>query len=119
MTTDKPTLWPPLDNTTEGGYKVFRVHVPEFDDAFAWHDDFYSKIWEGTAVCTLLDADWQFLTMMREIANSQTESWKQVKLRRYARMFFEAARSWAEYVRPSFDAWEPGDGPLKEKYEQD
>lgn len=119
MTTDKPTLWPPLDNNQEGGYKAFRVHVPEFDTAFEWHDQFYQKIWEGTAVCNLEHADQYFENMMLEIARAQTEQWKRVKLRRYAVEFYCIARVWAKEVRPTFESWVPEDGPLKDKYASD
>lgn len=116
MTEEKLTLWPPLDNSVEGGYKAFRVHVPEFDEAFAWHDSVYIKIWEGVLVITLEDADRHFLRQMETLADAQEEPWKREKLRRYAWEFYYLARLWATTFRPTFEAWKPGDGPLKEKY---
>lgn len=116
MTQEKPTLWPPLDNTVEGGYKGLRVHIPEFQTAFEWHDDVYTKIWEGTFVTTLKEADDCFHWQMLTITSSMPAEWQRVKLGRYAHYCYGAARAWATIVRPTFEAWKPGDPPLKEMY---
>lgn len=121
MTTTKPTLWPPLDHSIGGGYEAIKINIPEFQAAFEFHDRVYEWIWEGIATKTLAEYDEDFHEDLRATAYTfkGKENWKWVKLRRYALYCYDTVRIWACEVRPTFEAWKPGDPALKTMYSSD
>lgn len=93
------------DDEIGGGAGGVRVVVPEFERAFACHDQHYDDLRAGTSRKTLKEIDREFLRNMMRAAWAAPDAWRRVALLRRAWLFYRAVRIWAKAVRPELEAY--------------
>ena len=100
----------PYDNSPGIGWGPFKLAKdhPLFPAAEI-HDANYDEIIQGTSKITLAEADKLFEDNCLCIAMMQEDPGDRERLRREAHMFYGVIRMWAFLIRPTLDAWKPGD----------
>jgi hypothetical protein len=102
----------PWDNTVGLGSWPFRIQLaPDhpFYGPYRVHDAEYQLIKEGKAKKNLHAIDLDFLNDCLRNAASCDLYIDKIALIDQAYMMYGICRLWAKYVRPTFEAWQPGE----------
>ena len=99
------------DSDPGGGWWIFKIHLPEFDECFQYHDSGYDDIKNRTSRITMKELDRRFLAnMLRKAASIgwlNKDPGYAVNLSRKAWLCYKLARIWAKTVRAEFERYDP------------